>query len=77
MAKEFDSAQKYQIIYENRRLYDEMIYKCEKVYNLHEDYEEVKTPRPDENEEVKTPRPDENELLAPNNHGIKVIAPDP
>ena len=37
MAKEFDSTQKYQIIYENKKLYDDMLYKCEKVYNMHED----------------------------------------
>ena len=47
MAKEFDSTQKYQIIYENKKLYDDMLYKCEKVYNMHEHDEENNTPNPD------------------------------
>ena len=52
MAMEFDSAQKYQIIYENKKLYDQMIYKCERVYNLHGDNEEIETPNPHEIEVV-------------------------
>ena len=47
MAKEFDSTQKYQIIYENKKLYDDMLYKCEKVYNMHDHNEENNTPNPD------------------------------
>ena len=53
MAMEFDSAQKYQIIYENKKLYDQMIYKCERVYNLHGDNEEIETPNPHDIEVVQ------------------------
>ena len=60
MAMGFDSTQKYQIIYENKKLYDEMIYKCENVYNLHEDNEEKKIPYPQEVEVLKM-TPDQEE----------------
>ena len=66
MAKGFDSTQKYQIIYENKKLFDEMIYKCERAYNLIEDNEENKTPNPQKVEVIKvTPDLEESKEEVP------------
>lgn len=66
MAKGFDSTQKYQIIYENKKLFDEMIYKCERAYNLIEDNEENKTPSPQQVEVIKvTPDLEESKEEVP------------
>ena len=51
MAEEFDSTQKYQIIYENKKLFDEMLHKCERVYNSYVEKEEIKAPIPQKIEE--------------------------